>query len=177
MLQLNIVLCDSQPLIWRRALVPATATFAQFHRMLQTLFDWGNIHLHAFYAGAPNARVKIPAKKTLGAYFTESGQTAVYVYDFGDQWEHRITCERVDAEESAAAVPRCLDGANAAPPEDCGGIIGYYELLNAVRNPRHPDHQELREWLGERFDAAHCNLDAINRQLTPRNKGKGRSRA
>jgi len=169
MMQLKITLCDSTPLIWRRVRVPQTSTFAQLHRILQTLFGWSNSHLHAFHVGAPYGSPKIPARKTLSAYFTQPKQTAMYLYDFGDSWEHLITCEAIDAEQTPVKNVRCLDGANAAPPDDCGGIIGYYELLNAVRNKRHPEHEELREWLGEGFDPAGFDIATVNKRL-----GRGR---
>ena len=51
-------------------------------------------------------------------------------------------------EKTLSAEPKkkyaiCLDGENACPPEDCGGIWGYYELLKAVKNPKHKEHQGM----------------------------------
>jgi hypothetical protein len=58
-----------------------------------------------------------------------------------------------------------LDGKNACPPEDCGGIWGYYDLLKAVKNPKHKEHQETLDCLGGQFDPGHFDLQKINAAL------------
>jgi Plasmid pRiA4b ORF-3-like protein len=73
-----------------------------------------------------------------------AGIKAVYTYDFGDSWEHRIVVEKRLAQEPGHAYPACLAGERHAPPEDCGGIPGLYNLLEAIRDPKHEEHEELR---------------------------------
>ncbi|MDQ3150841.1 MAG: plasmid pRiA4b ORF-3 family protein [Actinomycetota bacterium] len=85
--------------------------------------------------GAPDARSKIR-----------------YTYDFGDDWEHDILVEKVLDQDETASYPRCTDGRRAAPPEDCGGIWGYADLVEALTDPTHPEHEDKLEWLG--FDAS-----------------------
>jgi len=53
----------------------------------------------------------------------------------------------------------------ACPPEDVGGIWGYYELLDVIRNPQHPDHEEMSEWVGDQFDPEAFDLEEVNRYL------------
>lgn len=76
-----------------------------------------------------------------------------YLYDFGDDWQHEVIYEGlVEPSEMDRRYPTCLDGAGACPPEDCGGVGGYEDVLVAIRNPKHPDHKERREWIGGSFD-------------------------
>ncbi len=83
----------------------------------------------------------------------------------GDSWLHAIVVEKVLNAEAGAHYPVCLAGARACPPEDCGGIGGYEELLEAVADPQHERHEELLEWLGGSFDPEKFDLNAVNRGL------------
>jgi hypothetical protein len=51
--------------------------------------------------------------------------------------------------EPGASYPRYVGGERAAPPDDCGGIPGFYARLEALADPNHPDHEEVKEWLGD----------------------------
>ena len=64
--------------------------------------------------------------------------------------------------------PVCTAGENACPPEDCGGIYGYYDLLAAVADPKHPDHEDWIEWMEEDFDPAEFSMDTVNSRLKAR---------
>jgi pRiA4b ORF-3-like protein len=81
-----------------------------------------------------------------------------------DGWEHEVVVEKVLAADSEKRAV-CLDGKNARPPEDCGGIFGYYDLLKAINNPKHPEHQQLLDWLGGPFDPSHFDLQETNSLL------------
>jgi hypothetical protein len=85
---------------------------------------------------------------TISAVLRKTGARMNYTYDFGDSWEHLIVLEKQLAVDPHTKYPLCTDGKLACPPEDCGGIHGYYALLNARADPRHPRHQELGEWIG-----------------------------
>jgi hypothetical protein len=89
----------------------------------------------------------------------------LYEYDFGDSWEHEVALEKILEKDPNLKTPVCLDGAMACPPEDCGGIRGYYDYLAALADPKHPEHEEIREWMGEKFDPAKFDLKKINRSL------------
>ena len=93
------------------------------------------------------------------------GAVFLYEYDFGDCWQHRIVVEKVLPPEPGAAYPRCTAGKRACPPEDVGGVWGYEEFLEAIRDPAHEEHEAMREWGGEEFDPESCDLRAVNEQL------------
>ena len=98
------------------------------------------------------------AKTTLMQAVPEEGAQFGYEYDFGDSWEHGITVEKIlPSDAKAATVALCLDGARACPPEDCGGIWGYADLLKVLKNRKHPEHKSMKEWLGRPFDAEAFN--------------------
>jgi hypothetical protein len=88
-----------------------------------------------------------------------------YQYDFGDDWEHVIEVQKIVEPEAGVEYPVCLAGKNACPPEDCGGVWGYYEMLDAVKDPDHERHEECAEWLGEDFDPQAFDLDEVNDAL------------
>jgi hypothetical protein len=91
-----------------------------------------------------------------------AGRSFTYTYDFGDNWEHVIEVESIDPVEPKARDPRCIAGRRSGPPEDCGGVSGYYELVEALADAAHPRHDELREWVGGEFDPEHFDLDQVN---------------
>ena len=91
--------------------------------------------------------------------------TLIYEYDFGDSWEHKILLEKILTDDGKTVLPVCIKGKRASPPEDCGGIWGYEELLETISNPKHPDHEEMLEWLGGEFDPEAFDLEQINKDL------------
>jgi hypothetical protein len=82
----------------------------------------------------------------------QGDRTLVYLYDFGDGWEHTIKIERLAVPEPGEFYPRLVEVAGRCPPEDCGGPWGYAELLAAIKDPRHERHTEFTEWIGDYFD-------------------------
>ena len=88
-----------------------------------------------------------------------------YEYDFGDGWQHEILVENILSPQAGVQYPVCLAGARACPPEDVGGMDGYENLLEAIHNPNHPQHEEHLEWIGDSFDPEAFDLDEINRKL------------
>lgn len=89
----------------------------------------------------------------------------IYEYDFGDGWEHTIEVQKIYEPEPGVKYPVCLAGKKACPPEDCGGIWGYYDLLNAIADPKHEMHAEMVEWLGDSFNPDAFDLDEVNTVL------------
>lgn len=86
------------------------------------------------------------ARKTkIRRYFEAEGDALIYKYDFGDGWEHSIEVQKVLAAEPGEVYPKLLKGKEACPPEDCGGIWGYYHLVEAINNS---DHEDMTEWMG-----------------------------
>ena len=88
-----------------------------------------------------------------------------YEYDFGDLWAHELRVENILAPQAGVPYPICLAGARACPPEDVGGMGGYKNLLEAIHNPNHPEHEKYLEWIGDSFDPEAFDLDEINRKL------------
>jgi hypothetical protein len=174
--QLKVVLLGSKPPIWRRLQVPGHANLGWLHGVLQTAMGWTNSHLHHFltreacysdtrhhedmgFGGEPD---RDEAKAMLMQVAPIQGAQFGYEYDFGDSWEHEITLEKI-LPSAAGTVAVCLDGARACPPEDCGGIWGYANLLKILKNRKHPEHKDMKEWIGgsfdaEAFDPVHVNL-------------------
>jgi len=178
--QLKIHLIGSKPDIWRRLRVPGNANLGWIHAVLQVAMGWTNSHLHHFLTA--EARYSDPhhnediglgeesdrdeAKATLAQIVPDQGAQFGYEYDFGDSWEHEITVEKILRPDAAAAmVALCLDGARACPPEDCGGVWGYADLLKILKNRKHPEHESMTEWLGRPFDGETFDAAKVNRWL------------
>jgi len=89
----------------------------------------------------------------------------IYLYDFGDGWEHRVTIEKALPADPAVKLPQCLDGANACPPEDVGGSPGYEDFLAAIRDPAHEERDAMLEWCGGAFDPTAFDVEAVNETL------------
>ena len=172
--QLHIQLAYIEPPIWRRIVFSGRITLFDLHQMLQVVMGWENYHLHQFivgttYYGEPDPEygyeMKDERRVRLRRIAREEGASFLYEYDFGDDWRHVITVEHIEPWTEKMIVPRCLDGARACPPEDCGGIGGYQHLLEALRDRRHPEHKELRAWAGRHFDPELFSLQAVNSAL------------
>lgn len=172
--QLKISLRFIRPAIWRRVQVASDVTLAKLHRIIQAAMGWYDSHLHQFiggesYYGVPSredlSEVKDEKKVRLAEILSSPGRKMVYEYDFGDGWEHAIVLEKVLTPDSKTRYPLCLDGARACPPEDCGGVPGYANFLDAIRNPGHEEHEEMLEWIGGGFDPEEFHLDLVNQEL------------
>ncbi len=178
--QLQILLNGTEPSIWRRLQVPATATLGWFHAVLQVAVGWTNSHLHQFICGEhmyadPETQLDLsesdpPAldenKFTLAELLKDVHEGLIYEYDFGDSWEHIVMVEKIlPADSSKPATAVCLAGSRACPPEDCGGIGGYLELLKVLKNRRHPEHRNMKEWLGRPFDPEFFDIATTNAWL------------
>jgi hypothetical protein len=161
--QIKITLRDTEPPVWRLIQVPSSYSFWDLHVAIQDAMGWTDSHLHMFRVSSINKRkevnIGIPDENfddiqilagweiPLSLHFREPGAKGIYEYDFGDSWEHDVLLEGVLIPEAGAKYPRCLAGANACPPEDCGGIGGYYNLLETIRDPLHEEYEESLIWL------------------------------
>ena len=160
--QLKIQLRDIyNPEVWRHIQVPAQFTMYRLHKVIQVAFGWKNSHLFQFspegWASYPQISSPYPdiqddvtdaSKVKLRDILTEEGQIYMYIYDFGDNWLHVITVEKIIAEKTQKAL--CIGGEAHCPPEDCGGFTGYQDLKKIVIDPTHPEYIEMKEWLGLR---------------------------
>lgn len=162
--QFKITLAGSKPPIWRRIQVE-DCPLAAFHYHIQAAMGWHDSHLHEF--NIAGERYAAPPPFTMGPddFDAIDASTVVlseliggqkkfrceYLYDFGDGWEHKIELEDICAAEAKAKYPRCTGGARACPPEDCGGIWGFYDFVAAMSDRKHPEHRDLKEWYGGPF--------------------------
>ncbi len=90
----------------------------------------------------------------------------IYEYDFGDSWEHQIEVVKISPPAEGVKYPVCLAGELACPPEDSGGVWGYYEKLEVLKNPKREDYKDTFEWMGDNFDPEHFNLKKVNAALS-----------
>src|SRR5205823_6181056 len=174
--QVKVGLQGARPPIWRRLLVPADVSLAGLHDVIQVAFGWHGGHLHVFETpygefGRADRELghRAEAPVTLEQVAPQAGDKIRYTYDFGDDWVHEIVVEKVLDRDPALTYPQCTGGRRAAPPDDCGGIWGYEELVEALADLHHPEHEERMEWLGlhdaNQFDPAAFDLDDVNRAL------------
>lgn len=167
----RVELRDIAPPIWREIEVPGTCSFWDLHVAIQDAMGWQDYHLHAFLPidsgidgsdwaiGIPMddefpddretfAGWQVPVAK----HFQRAGDRMTYVYDFGDDWTHDIVLEKITACDSKKPVV-CTAGERACPPEDCGGPWGYRTLVEALADPDHDQHEDMKRWIGDSFDA------------------------
>jgi len=174
---LKVTIKGSSPSIWRRIQIPGDATLGDLHYTLQIALGWTNSHLHEFQIG----RKKFDAPLSddpdrpddmidedeweLNEVLERKKMKFGYHYDFGDDWMHEVVVEDITLPEKGVRYPVCLDGAQACPPEDCGGICGYYRMLDILKNPKHEEYQTYREWLPEDFDPTRFDIEEVNAEL------------
>jgi hypothetical protein len=157
----RIELLDTDPLIWRQVEVPTSITLKVLHDIIQITMGWLDYHLWEFKIAKqrfgppmeadpwgtdpPMEATKVRLRDMLNPRKTRID----YLYDFGDSWEHRLTVTDFRQGEPGVSYPRYIGGEWAAPPEDCGGIQGFYDKLDVMADPEHPEHAEIMEWLGD----------------------------
>ena len=155
---LRIELKDSDPPIWRVVEVPTSITLKVLHDIVQVTMGWLDYHLWELVIdgqsyGLPmdedwdTAPRKVASRTRLREVLAPGTTMIDYTYDFGDNWEHNLIVSDVRRGEPDTAYPRFIAGERDCPPEDCGGIPGFYEMLEARADPSHPDHAEITEWL------------------------------
>jgi hypothetical protein len=175
--QIKVGLRGAKPPIWRRLQMSADISLARLHEVIQVAFGWEDSHLHVFETpygnfGTADAELghRAEAPVTLEQVAPAVNDKISYTYDFGDNWDHDILIEKVLDRDQKTAYPRCTGGRRAAPPEDCGGVWGYADLVEVLSDSANPEHRDRLEWLGlddatefapERFDA-----EAVTRALS-----------
>ena len=175
-LRIRVILEHSDPPIWRRLDVPGEATLGWLHAVLQLAMGWSNSHLHQFLHGTRiisdpdfemqecegDPPVEDERKVQIAALLAKPGQSLRYEYDFGDSWNHSVELETYLDASPGAPRAICVAGEGACPPEDCGGIPGYEQLLSALANPKHPEHRAMKRWLGKPFDPERFSIAETN---------------
>ncbi len=174
--QLRIELTGSEPPVWRRVQVLGQFPLSDLHDILQVAMGWKNEHFYQFIIndriygdpelGSGDSRVDAETV-SIGNLIKRAKVGFIYEYDFDDGWEHEIVVEKIRPlpDEEAALLPRCLEGEGACPPEDCGGIFGYFELLEALQDPHHHAYDEMKRLYGD-LDPTRFDRDAVNKRLS-----------
>lgn len=172
----------SKPPVWRKILVPDHFTFERLHQVIQAAFGWSDSHCYAFspagYGSVPqigvpdeggwmDTEIRDSSKIKISKILTTKGMTFCYVYDFGDDWVHSLQLEDVTDEKAIRAT--LVSGKGACPPEDCGGVWGYDNLVDAVNNTYHPEHDDMRNWMGmdegETWDKSSFDLHKAQKEV------------
>jgi hypothetical protein len=160
MVILRIELEDIEPLIWRRVAVPTSMNLKALHRVIQAAMGWLDYHLWEFTADGRkygmllpddpdwNERIKDAAKTKLSALLTVGVREIGYVYDMGDNWQHRIIVEKLKTAEPGVSYPQFLGGERRCPPEDCGGFPGYCEFLENIASKQSKKRKAALDWFG-----------------------------
>lgn len=172
--QLKVTLKGINPPIWRRIQVTGNTSLSKLHHILQIVMGWTDSHLHQFvagqtYYGIPDMEdyreIKNEARYKISQVAPGEKMKFLYEYDFGDGWEHEILVEKILQPDPGVHYPLCLAGRRACPPEDCGGVWGYADLLDAIKDPSNPEHYDMLAWVGGDFEPEAFDLDAINQIL------------
>lgn len=170
--ELDVRLREIEPAIWRTIEMPGVSSLEDVHFAIQVAMGWTNSHLHQFVIGETSyGMADVDGAEDLELEderqfrlqdLVRNGRTFVYEYDFGDGWEHGVTVNKVTT-QAKPPKPRCIGGARACPPEDCGGSGGYANLLEALRDPKHEEHESSVTWSNnfqpERFAIPKTGLD------------------
>jgi hypothetical protein len=172
---LKVTLRGTKPPVWRRLQMPGAMTLGALHEAIQAAMGWHGGHLHAFEVGGRQYGdrqmvddVADENRLTLNGLVRSGATRFAYIYDFGDNWEHAVVIEKCEPSGDGAAIPVCLAGKRNCPPEDCGGVWGYADLLEILADKSHPEHAERMEWLGEDFDPEEFCIATANRILNAR---------
>lgn len=181
--QVHVALDSIKPEIWRRLTVPLNTTVAQLHHILQAAMGWTDSHLHEFDIGGlrygdvdmlnedrfeGDAQAFDAAQVCLKDFSRKPGTAFTYIYDFGDNWRHTITLEKLVAVANAPKTATCIAGARCCPPEDVGGTSGYENFLRVLFNPDHEEideQRELQRWSGGKFDPERFDIAKTDKKV------------
>jgi len=144
--QFKISLIDTD--VWRVIQVPGNYSFYDLHVAIQNAMGWTDSHLHCFEIKEGKHIIRIDNPYTdeveddeplidtdvyIKDYFTLKKKIALYEYDYGDGWTHQVLLEKIVDRDPNETYPKCLDGHLSCPPEDCGGIPGYFDCVELVK--------------------------------------------
>jgi yecA family protein len=171
--QLKISLQGIKPAIWRRIQVPGDTTLDRLHKVIQLCMGWTDSHLHQFLIDRTcyslpdtedfrrTGRPQNEAKFTLLDLQDKIAKGFQYIYDYGDDWLHQMSVEKILEAAAGKPYPQLLTGKRACPPEDIGGIPGFMQLLEVLRDPAGESYKDLIEWLDEEYDPARFGKEEI----------------
>ena len=171
--RLKITLKNSKPPIWRRVVIPAGISFSQLTVIIHKAFGWSGYHLSEYYfgslyvslvedSGAPNMLgfSILDSSEHLIDEFFDKVRSFTYTYDLGDDWGHEVKIEETITDYQAD-FPKVLKYKGETPPEDCGGIWGYYDLMESLSDSKNKDYLENKQWYDENSHGNY-NIDEVN---------------
>ena len=151
------------------------------HYLIQVVMGWEDSHLHMFFKDGqrysrpdpwrhqfrmPGTPPELDERQYRILHLLErEGDSMTYMYDFGDSWEHKVTLQKILSYKRGSRLPACISGRRRCPPEDCGGVWGYYQMLEALKDPNADDHAHMKEWIGEDFDPEVFSAKEVDREL------------
>ncbi len=185
--EIKVSIRDTHPPVWRRLQIPEGITFHELNAIIQLAFDWCGYHLYNFEVGAtlngegisielPGSEddwsyceVKNAKKEKIDKYFKKYKKME-YIYDFGDNWVHDITIEKIIETDIKLIKPICIKAKMANLPEDCGGPWGYEELLEILADKKHEEYKAMKDWVNNGYtdwydDREYVNIEEINKRL------------
>ena len=179
-LQIKLTLRDVRPAVWRRVLVPDNFSLNRLHQVNQAVMLWLDYHLHEFEIGdrryadlqgeGPDAfgeRLYSDRNIRLRDIVDRGVDRFSYSYDFGDDWRMKVAIEKTVPAHDGVRYPALAGGAGAAPPEDCGGPVGYMEFVAALKDETHPEHEDRLEWWGDdEFDPKDMQAETVEAALS-----------
>ncbi len=176
--QLKVSLEGTKPPIWRRLLVGSDIKLDTLHLALQIAMGWTDTHLHQFVKNSHelyalpsddydmgDIKLLDERKFRLSHLLKAEQDRLIYEYDFGDGWTHKIILEKILPFDAQKKLPYCAAGKRACPPENCGGIWGYADLLEILSNPEHEEYEDMSNCIDGEFDPAHFVRREINQLL------------
>jgi hypothetical protein len=182
--QIHISLKGFSPKIWRRILVQSDLLLSDFHKIIQTSMGWTNSHLHHFIKNRKFYTLRTKdddlwyemdnvdyKKMKIYDLLKKNKERIIYEYDFGDSWEHDIILEKILPFDARMKYPVCIEGKKNCPPEDCGGVWGYSDMLEILKQPDHEEYDSYIEWLGGEFDPEYFDKDEVNDLLGEKDYG------
>ncbi len=178
--QMKIVIKNSKPPIWRRCIIPAGITFSQLSIILNKIMGWSGNHLSEFEFYHLKLQIRedddicefvplwdydlLDSSKTFINEYMEKQEWFTYTYDFGDDWQHRVTIENI-IEDYPYNYPQVIKFKGDCPIEDCGGIEGYYECIDVIEDTDNPESAERRAWAEYQGYGFDYDMDEVNEDL------------
>lgn len=171
---LRLSVLGTTPPVWRRLLVRESMWLSRLHDSIQVLFDWFDYQTHSF--ALDDLRFGNPLKRdalsieddrdvTLADLDLEHRERFTYGYHFGEGWQVEIRVEKTGVVEKGMHYPTCTGGEHAGPPEDCGGLEAFHDMLACIKEPNTELGREWLEWLGPDYDPGACDVEKINKAL------------
>lgn len=170
--QFKVSLKGTSPLVWRSFLTHEFIELDELHDLIQITMGWKNSHLYSFeinkksYSNMDDdmgfGDKTLDAEGVLLCDILKDVKSFTYIYDFGDSWIHEVEIIKTLEHNPRMVYPVCIDGDNACPPEDCGGIAGFEDFKKILSGKKCAEQDELLEWVGGFYNPFTFDPNIIN---------------